>query len=90
MSTPTDSVSFTGLTGNSPVFALKGGNYLLIASGTLTGVQLSIENVDGFQLIGTKVAAAGTSQLGFLPAGQYQLAVTATSANVSVAGCPTS
>jgi hypothetical protein len=92
MASPVDGVSFSGLAGNPPQFGLKGGYYVLVAVGTLTSVQLTMLGPDGttFVNIGTALSAAGLSQLGYLPPGQYRLAVTATSAAVSVSGCPTS
>lgn len=93
MTTAVDSKSFSGISANTPTFKLKGGYYMVAAVGTFTTVELQAVGPDGSTLLSLptalKLTAAGMIA-GYLPPGQYQFTVTATSATVSVAGVPIS
>jgi hypothetical protein len=90
MATSTQAVSFSNIAANTATFVLKGGGYLLAASGTITSVQLAVLGPDGstFITVGTALTAAGSTNVS-VPAGTYRLNVTGTAIFAIVAGIPT-
>jgi hypothetical protein len=88
--TATESKQFSNISANAGPFPLKGGRYVLIASGTITGLQLQIQSLDGSTWInlGTDMVAAG-NQTFDLPPGQYQLSVSGSAIYASLTSVPT-
>jgi hypothetical protein len=89
MATATESKQFTNIAANTAAFPLRGGNYVLTASGTITGVTLQVLSLDGTTWIpmGTTLAAAG-NQAYSLPPGSYRLAVTGTAIYAALTSVP--
>lgn len=62
-------------------FILRGGNYMLVASGTVTAVALARLAADGTTYVSTplKLTAAGTIS-GYVGSGTYEITVTGSAA----------
>jgi hypothetical protein len=89
MATATESKQFSNIAANTAAFILRGGNYVLIISGTITGVTLQILSLDGVTWVplGTTMAAAG-NQAYSLPPGTYRLAVTGSAIYATLTSVP--
>jgi len=91
MATATEAKQFPNIaTGNTAGFTLRGGNYVLTASGTITSVQLQVMSLDNVTWInvGAALAAAGLASFSLAP-GTYRLAVTGTAVYAVLASVPT-
>jgi len=89
MATATESKQFSNVGGNTAAFTLRGGNYVLTASGTITSVQLQVQSLDGSTWInvGTALAAAGLSSFSLAP-GSYRLAITGSAIYAALTSVP--
>jgi hypothetical protein len=86
----TESKQFAGIAANTGTFGLKGGNYMLAASRTITSVQLQVLSLDGSTWInlGTALSSAGNQSYS-LPPATYRLAVTGSAIYASISSVPT-
>lgn len=94
MGTPVDGQNWTNIAATPAAFYLKGGYYMLSAVATWGGgnVELKMLGPDGSTYLSAPTAlklSANGMIAGYLPAGQYQLAVTtATAVYAAVSGVP--
>jgi hypothetical protein len=90
MATATESKQFTNIAATTAGFTLRGGNYVLTASGTITSVQLQVMSLDNTTWInvGTALAAAGLISYSLAP-GTYRLNITGTAIYAALTSVPT-
>ena len=90
MATATESKQFSNIGGNTAAFTLRGGNYVLTGSGTITSVQLQVLSLDGSTWInvGAALSAAGLVAYSLAP-GSYRLAVTGSAIYAALTSVPT-
>jgi hypothetical protein len=90
MATATESKQFSNIAANTAAFALRGGNYVLTGSGTITSIQLQVMSLDGVTWInvGTALTAAGLVAYSLAP-GSYRLAITGTAIYAALTSVPT-
>jgi len=89
MATATQSFQFTNIAANTAAFIVRGGNYVMTASGTITSVQLQVQSLDGSTWInvGAALSAAGLASFSLAP-GSYRLAVTGTAVYAALTSVP--
>lgn len=89
--TATESKQFFNISANTAAFALKGGKYALVLSGTITDLRLQTLSLDGTTWIdvGIPLGAAGL-YIYDLPPGQYRISIgTSTGVYAAMTSIPT-
>ena len=89
MATATESKQFSNIAATTAAFILRGGNYVLTASGTITSVQLQVQSLDGSTWInvGAALSAAGLVSYSLAP-GSYRLAITGSAIYAALTSVP--
>jgi hypothetical protein len=86
--TPHDGKRFTGLSGDTEGFTVRGGRYSLIASGTITSVNVEVQAPDGSWVpAGTALTDKGTA-IYDLPPGQARIAVEGSDVDAALVSVP--
>jgi hypothetical protein len=83
-----DGKQFTGLSGDTAAFTLRGGKYSLIASGTITSVGVEMQAPDGAWVsAGDPLTETGMATYD-LPPGQARIAVDGSAVAAALVSVP--